>query len=329
MIKGGPRMKEWINQICQGDRRKIGRAISLVESGGEEKEELLAALYPHTGNALVIGITGAPGAGKSSLVDQLTRHLRSEGKKVGVIAIDPTSPFTGGAILGDRVRMTRHALDEDVFIRSMGTRGSLGGLAQATRDAARVLDAAGYEVVIIETVGVGQSEIDIMYMADSVALVLTPGAGDVVQVFKAGIMEIADIFVVNKADLPGAQKVVREIKEMLQIAFVEKENDQKWRPPIITTISTENQGIAELWSAFQNHHIYQKSHDRWQKRRQQQIEYEVMHIIEGELRKRIQKQIKNPDIAEELQRAFRYEKLPHQIAREWIDRKMGRGGITS
>lgn len=322
-------MKEWINQIRQGDRRKIAQAISLVESGGEEKEELLTALYPHTGNALVIGITGAPGAGKSSLVDQLTRHLRSQDKKVGVIAIDPTSPFTGGAILGDRVRMTRHALDEGVFIRSMGTRGSLGGLAQATRDAARILDAAGYEVVIIETVGVGQSEIDIMHMADSVALVLTPGAGDVVQVFKAGIMEIADIFVVNKADLSGAQKVVREIKEMLQIAFADKENDEEWRPPIIKTISTENQGIADLWSAFQDHQIYQKSHDQWERRRQQQIEQEVLHIIEAQLRKMVREQIKKPNIVEELNRATRYEKLPHQIAREWIDREMGRGGRTT
>lgn len=317
-------MKEWVDHIRRGDRRKIGQAISLIENGGKASEELLCELYPYTGKAVLIGITGAPGAGKSSLVDRLIRYLREQGKKVGVIAVDPTSPFTGGALLGDRVRMTRHAVDEGVFIRSMGTRGSLGGLAQATRDTARVLDAAGYGVIVIETVGVGQSEIDIMHMADSVALVLTPGAGDTVQVFKAGIMEIADIFVVNKADLTGAKKVVKELEEMLHIAYAD--SSPGWCPPIIPTISTENHGIDALWRALEDHRSHLETSGKWQERRQHHIEQEVLRLIEGYLRDRVKQQMGTSAGVDNLKRALRHEKLPHHVARDWLDRTMGKGG---
>lgn len=206
-----------IEGILNGDRRMVARAISLIEDEASEKEGILSAIFPYTGKAYCLGITGAPGAGKRSLVDQLLVLLRRQGLKVGVIAIDPTSPFTGGAILGDRIRMQEHALDKGVFIRSMGTRGSLGGLSRATKDVVQVLDAFGKDIVIIETVGVGQSEVDIIKYADTTMVVLTPAGGDSVQTIKAGIMEIADVFVVNKADLPGADRTVSEISMMLDL----------------------------------------------------------------------------------------------------------------
>ncbi|MFS8513724.1 MAG: methylmalonyl Co-A mutase-associated GTPase MeaB, partial [Planifilum fulgidum] len=193
-------MEDLIKGVRRRDRRSIARAITLIEGASDEADVLAEALYPHTGKAYIVGITGPPGAGKSTLLNRLIAHLRGEGLTVGVIAVDPTSPFSGGALLGDRVRMTEHAVDEGVFIRSMGTRGHLGGLAAATQDAVRVLDAAGYDIILVETVGVGQTELTIMELADTVVLVLTPGAGDIVQVWKAGIMEIADLFLVNKAD---------------------------------------------------------------------------------------------------------------------------------
>jgi LAO/AO transport system kinase len=195
-----------VKGVLNGDRRMVARAISLIENEDVNKNSILSELYPHTGKAYVIGITGAPGSGKSSLVDRLLATLRQRGLTVGVIAVDPTSPFTGGAILGDRIRMQEHALDKDIFIRSMGTRGSLGGLSRATKDAIQVLDAFGKDIVVVETVGVGQSEVDIIKYADTTLVVLTPASGDSVQTIKAGIMEIADVFVVNKADLAGADR---------------------------------------------------------------------------------------------------------------------------
>jgi LAO/AO transport system kinase len=230
--------------VLAGDPRAIARGISLVENDTDAGAQLIGGLYPHTGHAYTVGITGAPGVGKSTIVDRLTAVVRLTGLTVGVIAVDPTSPFTGGAVLGDRVRMSAHAGDAGVFIRSMATRGHLGGLASATADAIAVLDASGKDVVIVETVGVGQDEVDIVSTADVSIVVLTPGAGDDVQAMKAGIMEIADAFVVNKADREGADHVVQTIAASLSLKTF---GPSDWRPPIVKTEATSGLGIEALW----------------------------------------------------------------------------------
>jgi len=231
-----------------------------VENRATGWSELLKALFPHTGKARVIGLTGAPGAGKSTLVDQLAKHYRKENQTVGIIAVDPTSPYTGGAILGDRIRMQDHHADPGIYIRSMATRGSLGGLARATADATTVLDASGRDVVMIETVGVGQDEVDIVRLADITIVILVPGMGDDVQTIKAGIMEIADIFVINKSDHPGAERVEREIRTMQSLAT--RHSEDPWTPSIVKTVASDGTGTADLAKAIADYETYLKKDNR-------------------------------------------------------------------
>ncbi len=231
-----------VDEIRSGSPRALARAITSVENRVPQSAELLKALFPHTGRARVIGLTGAPGAGKSTLVDQLAREYRKQGKSVGIIAVDPTSPYTGGAILGDRIRMGSHYADPGIYIRSMATRGSLGGLARTTADVVSIMDASGRDVILIETVGVGQDEVDIVRLAEVTVVILVPGMGDDVQTIKAGIMEIADVFVINKSDRDGAERVEREIRSMQSLST----RHDTWVPPIVKTVASDGQGIPEL-----------------------------------------------------------------------------------
>jgi LAO/AO transport system kinase len=246
---------ELLEKLFEGNPRAVARAITKVENGADSASDIMKAVFPRTGNAIVIGITGAPGAGKSSLVDKLAMFYKNQGEKVGIIAVDPSSPFSGGAILGDRIRMSALGVDKNVFIRSMATRGNLGGLSRATVDAVAILDAAGFDKVIVETVGVGQDEVEIVKTADVSIVVLVPGMGDDIQAIKAGIMEIGDVFVINKADREGVLRTEKELEALLTLAM----RPDFWNPPIIKTIATENKGIEELDVAITSYNDFQKA----------------------------------------------------------------------
>ena len=249
-----------VERIAAGDARAVARAISKVEDVSKDAAQLMKKIFPLTGRGLVIGITGAPGAGKSSLVDKLALHYRRQGERVGIVAVDPSSPFSGGAILGDRIRMQTLGLDSGVFIRSMATRGNLGGLARSTVDAVSILDAGGYGKIIIETVGVGQDEVEVVKAADISVVVLVPGMGDDIQAIKAGIMEIGDVFVINKADRDGVLTTEKELEALLSLAA----RDDSWEPPIVKTVATESKGIRELAAAIEKYrtfHLQTKSGD--------------------------------------------------------------------
>lgn len=243
-----------IKDVLRGDKRSMARAMSLIEDGSPEGLEVLKALHRHTGKAHIVGITGAPGVGKSTLVYRLAKALRRRGERVGIVAVDPSSPFTGGALLGDRIRMMEIATDPEVFIRSMGTRGCLGGLARKTHEVAKVLDAWGADTILIETVGTGQAEVDVVQAVQTCIVILVSGLGDEVQTFKAGIMEIGDIFVVNKADRGGADRLVLEVQAMLELG----QEARKWEPPIIKTVATAETGVEELIDSIKNHYKLSK-----------------------------------------------------------------------
>ncbi len=268
-----------IERIRAQDARAIARAISLVENDGAHALTLLQRLFPYTGRARVLGVTGSPGVGKSTLVDRLAQYYRARGETVGIIAVDPSSPFTGGAILGDRIRMQTLGTDPGVFIRSMATRGNLGGLARATGDAVLILDAAGYDTVIVETVGVGQDEVDIVKMAEVTLVVLMPGLGDDVQTIKAGLMEIGDIFVINKADREGVSRIESELNAMLAIA----ERWDGWHPPIIKTIATEGQGIEDLGHAIARFLDFRRQSPQADERRQEMAEQRLRALLKERL----------------------------------------------
>jgi LAO/AO transport system kinase len=272
-----------LDDALAGSHQALGRLISLVEDGTPEGRALLARLHGRTGAAHIVGVTGAPGAGKSTLVDALIRTLRGQGRTVAVVAVDPTSPFTGGALLGDRIRMQDHAGDPGVFIRSMATRGSLGGLAPATADVVRVLDAVGYQVIFIETVGTGQAEIDVVGAADTVVIVLVPGMGDAVQTMKAGIMEIGEIFVVNKADQGDAHRTVTEVQMMLAQAA----RRGGWTVPVLPTVATVGEGVAAVAAAVVEHRRWLESSGVLAERRRARTRAEILRLVERRLRERV------------------------------------------
>jgi LAO/AO transport system kinase len=272
-----------VSRARAGDPRALARLVSLIEDDSPLLRTVIRTVSPMTGNAHVVGLTGAPGVGKSTVTADLVRSYRSRGQRVGVLAVDPSSPFSGGALLGDRVRMQEHATDEGVFIRSMASRGHLGGLAAATPQAVRILDAAGFDVVLVETVGVGQAEVEIASAADTSLVVVAPGLGDSIQAAKAGILEIADIFVVNKSDRPGAHEVTRDLRSMLAMAGYAP---QDWKPPIVATAAVNGEGIDDLAAAIDAHRGWLTKSEELQRRRRARARREISAIAIGELQRR-------------------------------------------
>jgi LAO/AO transport system kinase len=272
-----------VERARSGDARAVARLISLVEDASPRLREVMAGLAPYTGNAQIVGITGSPGVGKSTSTSALVSELRKAGKRVGVLAVDPSSPFSGGALLGDRIRMQDHALDKDVYIRSMASRGHLGGLSWTTPQALRVLDAAGCDVVLVETVGVGQSEVEVAGLADTTLVLLAPGMGDGVQAAKAGILEIGDVYVVNKADRDGAEQVRRELRTMISLA---ERSEGDWKPPIVLTVAQAAQGVDEVVTAIDEHRAWMESSGELERRRVRRARDEIEAIAVTSLRAR-------------------------------------------
>ena len=310
-------MSDLANDLRSGKSRPLAQAITLVESSDPAAARLLAEIYPKTGHARIVGITGSPGSGKSTLVAAMARHYRAQQKRVGIIAVDPTSPFTGGAILGDRIRMADLYTDRGVFIRSMATRGFLGGLAKATNDVVDILDAAGFDVVLVETVGVGQDEVEVVRTVQTNLVVLVPGMGDDIQAIKAGIMEIGDVFVVNKADRPGADKTVTEVTMMMSL--VEEHGD--WIPPIVKTVASRSEGIGELDAAIIKHYEYLSASGELDRRNRDRVRIR----IETQLKERFMERLIGGTISREeyeslLEDVLRKRNNPHDAAESVLTR---------
>jgi LAO/AO transport system kinase len=308
------RTQPLIEQLRSGDVRALSRVISAVENRSHGSSEMLKALFAHSGQARILGLTGPPGAGKSTLVDQLARYYRKADRSVGIIAVDPTSPFTGGAILGDRIRMQEHFSDPGIFIRSMATRGSLGGLARATADVAMVLDASGRDVVMIETVGVGQDEVDIVRLADITVVILVPGMGDDVQTIKAGIMEIADIFVINKSDRDGAERVEREIRALQSLAI----RSDKWTPPIIKTVATEGKGIESLAEAIKSYEEYLQKNNLFEQRKIKNWEQRLLEMLRDTFLEKAHQQIGDGTLSRYAGEIVKRERDPYSVVEEIV-----------
>ncbi|SES93657.1 LAO/AO transport system kinase [Natronincola peptidivorans] len=301
-------------RLLKGDKRAAARLITMVENNDKDAIDVLSTIYKHTGKAKVVGITGPPGAGKSTLTDKLVKRLRQENKTVGIIAVDPTSPFTGGSILGDRIRMSDLNTDPGVFIRSMGTRGHLGGLSKATLGAVKILDAYGLDYILIETVGVGQSEVDIVKAADTVVMVMVPGLGDDIQAIKAGIMEIGDVFIINKADREGADRTKTEIQMMLDF------NHGDWRPPVTKVVAIKNEGIEELVENLQEHENYLERTGKGIERRISNSEMEILHLTQQSLMSKVLDNNKNKnEIRSFAEKVAKRETDPYTISNKIIE----------
>ena len=316
-------VEAFVERIRAGDVRALARAISAIEDNSAQAHQLMKALFPYSGEATVIGLTGAPGSGKSTLVDQLAREYRKLEKTIGIIAVDPTSPYTGGAILGDRIRMQAHHADTGIYIRSMATRGFLGGLAPATADVATLLDAAGKDVVMIETVGVGQDEFDIVRLADITVVILVPGMGDDVQTIKAGIMEIADIFVINKSDREGAERAEREIRAMQTLAA----RHDDWTPPIVKTIATDGTGLPELIKAIKSYREYLESKNLILKKKASNWRERLIEMLRKELLDRMMREHLDPGhLTEYASEIAEHRRDPYSLVEELVNRFGSRAG---
>jgi len=309
-------LQPWIDRLRNGDPRALARAISTVENREPGSADLLKALFRYTGHARILGLTGAPGAGKSTLVDQLARHYRGEKRSVGIIAVDPTSPYSGGAILGDRIRMQEHFSDSGIYIRSMATRGSLGGLAGTTADVATVLDASGRDLIMIETVGVGQDEVDIVRLADITVVILVPGMGDDVQTIKAGIMEIADIFVINKSDREGAERVEREVRAMQSLAT----RSDNWTPPIVKTVASEGKGITELAAAISGYENFLKKENLMLKRNVQNWRDRLLEMLREAMLDKARAQLSNGEAERLAADVAEHKRDPYTVVEEIVAR---------
>jgi LAO/AO transport system kinase len=302
--------------VRHGDRRALARAITLVENGDPMAYDVVRDLYPQTGGAYAIGLTGPPGVGKSSLISSLLRHIRPDGTEVGVISVDPSSPFSQGALLGDRIRLSDHFLDPGVFIRSMGTRGHLGGLAEATLQALLVLDAAGKEIVMLETVGTGQSEVEVIGIADTVLLVLMPGSGDSVQALKAGIMEIPDVIAINKMDHPAAKTMLNEVRSILGL-----DKEREWRPPIVLTEAVRGENVPELWEKIVEHRTYLESSGQLEERRRHNLAGEVFSVASARAKQHIGRAVADdPELRRVLDAVQRRELDPLSAVREILEK---------